>query len=88
MLNESDLFYDPEPPAGNEMRQLLLKHLKNLSSTCREILTLYGLGYSENKIGCILKLGDRTAVKNKKYYCKETLRKMILNNPLFKVIYG
>jgi DNA-directed RNA polymerase specialized sigma24 family protein len=88
MLNESELSGDPEPSTGNELQQLLAKHLKNLSSTCRKVLILYSQGYSENKIGSVLNLGDRNAVKNKKYYCKETLRNLIMNDPEFKEIHG
>jgi DNA-directed RNA polymerase specialized sigma24 family protein len=88
MLNESELSFDPEPSTGNELQQLLAKHFKNLSSSCRKVLILYSKRYSENKIGRMLNLGDRNAVKNKKFYCKEALRKMIVNDPSFKEING
>ncbi len=68
MLNESELSADPEPSTGNELQQFFAKHLKNFSSTCRKVLILYSQGYSENKIGNVLNLGDRNAIKNKKYY--------------------
>ena len=87
-IEESMLAIEPETGTRDEMKMLLSKHMNNLSSTCKEILTLYSEGYSEDKIGRILNLGDRNAVKNKKYYCKETLKSMIVNDPLFKEING
>ena len=87
-LEESRLPVEPETTTGDEMKQLLTKHMNNLSSTCKEILDLYSKGYSEDKIGRVLNLGDRNAVKNKKYKCKEKLRSMIKNDPAYKEING
>ena len=70
-----------------DIKMLLMKHLNKLSKICREILTLYSLGYSEKKIIKNLNLIDRNVVKNKKYYCKEKLRMMIISDPLFDDIY-
>jgi RNA polymerase sigma factor (sigma-70 family) len=78
----------PNEVADDSRLVLLLKHMKNLPSTCQEVLTLYAQGYSEEKISDIMKLGGAKAVKNRKYYCKEKLRNMIMNDPLFEEIYG
>lgn len=88
MLNEDEPYLALESSSGNELRQLLSKHLGNLSKACREILTLYSLGYSEKKIGTVLKIGDRNAIKNKKFNCKSKLRSLIENDPSYKEING
>ena len=72
-----------EPENVEIMSQLLSKYFEKLSSTCREILTLYSLNYTEEKISRILKLDGPKTANNKKLYCKDRLRKMIKKDPLF-----
>ncbi len=69
------------------MVSLLKKHMNLLSDSCREILTLYSLDYSEKKIGRILKLENIKKVKNRKYYCLDKLHKNIINDPLYNEIH-
>ena len=76
-----------ESDTNTDIKMLLVKHLNKLSKICREILTLYSLGYSEKRIIKSLNLNDRNVVKNKKYYCKEKLRMMMIGDPLFDEIY-
>jgi len=85
---EMELIDEQEGKSNDGLRLLLLKHLENLSSTCREILKLYSKGFNENKIASIMKLGDVKAVKNKKHRCKEKLQTAIEKDPLFDKIYG
>jgi DNA-directed RNA polymerase specialized sigma24 family protein len=72
----------------SEKIRLLLKHLNTMSPICKKILTLYAHGYSELKIAKTLNLANKIAVKNKKKYCREELRKIMTNDPLFNNIYG
>ena len=83
---------DEYPDAGSEKSgsrmYLLIKHLNLLSETCRDVLILFSLNYSEQKISKILNLGSVKAAKNKKYYCKEKLQRMIKSDPLYSEING
>jgi DNA-directed RNA polymerase specialized sigma24 family protein len=67
---------------------LLVYHMKNLSESCREILKLYSRGYSEEEISQSLNLNGPKNANNKKLYCKEKLRNMIQNDPLYKELNG
>ena len=80
---KKELFYYDEDNKEDNLIELLLKHLKNMSAVCQEVLNLYSLGHSEKKISTILNLDDPRVVKNKKYYCKEKLRSMVMNDPIF-----
>jgi DNA-directed RNA polymerase specialized sigma24 family protein len=86
MIEEADLYFDPEEHSNDELMRLLITNLKKLSAICQKILTLYAFGYSEQKIESLVKLGELKMVNNKKQKCKERLRKLIINDPLFKVI--
>ncbi len=72
---------------GAEMAMLLLRCLEKMSAICRELLTLYSLGYSESRIGEVMNINSRESVKNRKYKCKSKLRTLIINDPLFDEIY-
>jgi hypothetical protein len=67
---------------------LLHKHLKNLSAKCREILFLFAMNYTEQKISKALKLEGPKEVNNRKEYCKSKLKSMITDDPLYKEING
>jgi RNA polymerase sigma factor (sigma-70 family) len=84
---KKQMFYIDEENKEDNLIELLLKHLKNMSAVCQEVLNLYSLGHSEKKISNILNLDDPRAVKNKKYYCKLKLKTMIMNDPLFTEIH-
>jgi DNA-directed RNA polymerase specialized sigma24 family protein len=84
---KKQMFYYNEDNKEDHLIELLLKHLKNMSAVCQEVLNLYSLGHSEQKISNILNLDDSKAVKNKKYYCKVKLRSMVMNDPLFDEMY-
>ena len=79
-----------EPYAGTKeiMIFLVVKHLKNLSANCREILNLYSKNYTEQKISEVLNLEGPKTVNNHKQYCKSKLRSLIMNDPKFKEIHG
>lgn len=77
-----------EEESRSDIICLLVNHVKKLSVGCRQILILYSLGYSEDKISKTLNLGSKKAAKNKKYYCKEKLYNMMINDPQFEELYG
>jgi DNA-directed RNA polymerase specialized sigma24 family protein len=86
MLDGMDTYLYEETVTEDVNQRLFVRHLKRLSESCREVLTLYSLGYSEEEISEALSLGGVKVARNKKYCCKEKLRKMIINDPLFKEI--
>jgi DNA-directed RNA polymerase specialized sigma24 family protein len=88
LIDEFDQIQYLEAESSKGLIFLLVFHMKSLSSSCREILTLYSHGYSEEKISAALKLRGPKTVNNKKLYCKEKLRNMILNDPLYKELNG
>jgi len=83
-----DEFQNPESETNDDILHLLETHQNRLSATCQQILNLYYDGYSEDEICKILGFSDRKVVNNKKRYCKERLRLMIINDPLFNELNG
>jgi RNA polymerase sigma factor (sigma-70 family) len=86
VFDELDQDHNTWTEEFDESRILLLKHLKKLPATCREILTLYFLGYNEYEICRKLNMDNPRMIRNRKYYCKEKLRDMIMNDPAFDEI--
>ena len=86
-LDEFDFINDPDNGSHEKKLFLVSKHMKNLSESCREILNLYMLNHSEEEISNMLNMADPKAVNNKKNYCKDKLRKMVLNDPLLEEVY-
>ncbi|MDP1622320.1 MAG: sigma-70 family RNA polymerase sigma factor [Bacteroidales bacterium] len=64
-----------------EQNRLLYKNLMKMSPECRRILQLYCLKIPYKEIAAMMKLKDEVYVKTRKYYCKNLLRKKILNDP-------
>jgi DNA-directed RNA polymerase specialized sigma24 family protein len=85
-IEDIDPMYTPDFMAADGKMWLLLMHLKKLSTSCREILTLYSLGKSEDEISKKLNLRSTKVVNNKKNYCKELLKRSIKRDPLFDEI--
>ena len=85
---KGDKIDEPYTATKDVMIFLLLKHLKNLSPNCREILNLYLKNYTEKQISEVLNLEGPKSVNNHKEYCKAKLRSLIMNDPEFKEIHG
>jgi DNA-binding CsgD family transcriptional regulator len=83
-----DEFQAMETDTKTERDILLMQNLQYLSASCREVMALILLGCSEEKISETLNLGGARVAKNKKYYCKERLKDLILIDPLFEELYG
>jgi DNA-directed RNA polymerase specialized sigma24 family protein len=88
LMDCMDDFAAVESNINYEKALLLNRNMHFLSATCKEVLALYVNGYSEEKISEMLNLGSSKAAKNKKYYCKERLKDLILIDPLFEELYG
>ena len=87
MLTEIEKINEDDSELKDFKLMLLAKHMENLSSICREILSLYLKNFSEEKISNILNLEGPKAVNNRKFLCKEKLRELIESDPLFEDLY-
>jgi FixJ family two-component response regulator len=83
-LEIEDLTMNEKSKESTEKSRFIQKHLNNMSETCRKILSLYNKGFTDKQIAHILRIDKWISVKNKKYYCKERLMEMLLNDPEFK----
>ncbi|MEI7490468.1 MAG: sigma-70 family RNA polymerase sigma factor [Bacteroidota bacterium] len=64
-----------------EKFRLYKKHFASMPEFCRELLTHYIRKTSLDDIARIMNYKDVEYVKARKYYCKNLLRKKILNDP-------
>ena len=86
-LDEYDFINDQDKEPYEKKFFLVSKHMKNLSEGCRDILNLYMHNHSEEEISNMLNMAGPKAVNNKKNYCKDKLRKMVLSDPLLEEVY-
>jgi DNA-directed RNA polymerase specialized sigma24 family protein len=86
-LDEYDFINDQDKEPHEKKLFLVSKHMKNLSKGCRDILNLYIHNHSEEEISIRLNMAGPKAVNNKKNYCKDKLRKMVLSDPLLEEVY-
>ncbi|MCX6267033.1 MAG: RNA polymerase sigma factor [Bacteroidetes bacterium] len=76
LLDDQWLDYD-----SLEQQRLFYKNLMLLPNVCRRLLQLYCLKISCKEIARMLKFKSEDYVKTRKYYCKNLLRKKIMNDP-------
>ena len=88
MKENLDEYQNMESGPDHEKLKLLRSCHNKLSADCQKILRLYYDGYSEDEICTLLGYSDRRVVSNKKYYCKERLHNMIINDPKFEELNG
>jgi DNA-directed RNA polymerase specialized sigma24 family protein len=86
-LDEFEFYNDQDKGSDEVMLFLLSKHMENLSEGCREILNFYMHNHSEEEISIRLNMAGPKAVNNKKNYCKDKLRKLIIKDPLLEEVY-
>ena len=72
----------------DEKAALLHRQFENLPATCREVLKLHFEGYSEEMISEKLNLGGSRVAKNKKYYCRDKLLELMVNDPTYSELHG
>jgi RNA polymerase sigma factor (sigma-70 family) len=70
-----------------EMHRIFYKQLTSLPYDCRRLLQLYCLKIPYKEIAMLLKYKDEIYVKTRKYFCKNLLRKKIMNDPQYKLLY-
>jgi RNA polymerase sigma factor (sigma-70 family) len=64
-----------------EQQRLFYKNLMLMPDDCRRLLQLYCLKIPYKEIARLLKYKDEVYVKTRKYFCKNLLRRKIMNDP-------
>ncbi|MCX6305842.1 MAG: RNA polymerase sigma factor [Bacteroidetes bacterium] len=67
-----------------EKQRLFYKNLMQLPTDCNRLLQLYCLKISFREIARLMNYKDEVYVKTRKYYCKNLLRKKIMNDPEYQ----
>ena len=87
-INLPDIVCEPESGAGLDMLvyEIFEKHFNELSESCQKILRLHFNRASIEDIRSIMGYNNAHHVMDRKYRCKRSLIKRILNDPKFKEI--
>jgi hypothetical protein len=75
---------EPDPALQNHLADLFNKHFNQLSEDCRKILTMAFNDRSVEEIRSTMNYKDLHHAADRKYRCKKSLIKRIVNDPLFK----
>ncbi len=83
-----DVVCEPEPEKIDEsvLFDLVEKHMNDLSTDCQKILRLHFNRASIEQIAKIMGYKDKHHTMDRKYRCKQSLMKRLMNDPLFKEI--
>jgi len=73
-----------DPMLQNHLDHLFNKHFGDLSEDCQKILSMYFNNFSVEDIRTAMNYKDLHHTADRKYRCKKSLVKRILNDPLFK----
>ncbi len=73
-----------DPLLQNHLNQLFDKHFNDLSKDCQKILSMYFNNFSVEDIRAAMNYKDLHHAADRKYRCKKSLIKRIVNDPLFK----
>ncbi len=73
-----------DPLLQNHLEQLFNKHFEALSKDCQKILSMYFNNFSVEDIRSAMNYKDLHHAADRKYRCKKSLIKRIVNDPLFK----
>lgn len=80
--------HDPGPAVDpllqNHLSHLFNKHFGDLSEDCQKILSMYFNNFSVEDIRSAMNYKDLHHTADRKYRCKKSLVKRIVNDPLFK----
>ena len=80
--------HDPDaledPVLQNHLMELFHKHFSELSKDCQKILTMSFTHHSVEEIRDAMNYKDLHHAADRKYRCKKSLIKRIINDPLFK----
>ena len=88
-LKQQPLVVNDPGPADDPLLQKHLKHLfdkhfGDLSEDCQKILSMYFNNFSVEDIRAAMNYQDLHHTADRKYRCKKSLVKRIVNDPLFK----
>ena len=72
------------PLLQNHLTVLFNKHFGDLSEDCQKILSMYFNNFSVEDIRTAMNYKDLHHTADRKYRCKKSLIKRIVNDPLFK----
>jgi len=73
-----------DPLLQNHLTDLFNKHFGDLSEDCQKILSMYFNNFSVEDIRTAMNYKDLHHTADRKYRCKKSLIKRIVNDPLFK----
>ncbi len=73
-----------DPLLQNHLNELFNKHFNELSEDCQMILTMYFNNFTIEDIRVSMEYKDLHHAADRKYRCKKSLIKRIVNDPLFK----
>ncbi|MGW8316875.1 MAG: RNA polymerase sigma factor [Bacteroidales bacterium] len=75
---------EEDPLLQQHLTRIFLTHFRDLSPDCQKILSMYFNDYSLEEIRKALNYNNLHHTADRKYRCKKSLIKRILNDPLFK----
>jgi RNA polymerase sigma factor (sigma-70 family) len=82
------MVHDPgpaeDPLLQDQMRELFNKHFSELSPDCQKILSMFFNNFTAEDIRMAMNYKDVHHAADRKYRCKKSLIKRIVNDPLFK----
>ena len=73
-----------DPLLQNHLNHLFNKHFGDLSDDCQKILSMYFNNFSVEDIRTAMNYKNLHHTADRKYRCKKSLVKRIVNDPLFK----
>jgi len=73
-----------DPLLQNHLNELFNKHFNELSEDCQKILTMDSNNFTIEDIRASMAYKDLHHAADRKYRCKKSLIKRIVNDPLFK----
>ncbi|MEN8201612.1 MAG: sigma-70 family RNA polymerase sigma factor [Bacteroidota bacterium] len=73
-----------DPLLQNHLSELFNKHFGELSEDCQKILSMFFNNFSVEDIRSAMNYKDVHHAADRKYRCKKSLIKRIVNDPLFK----
>lgn len=83
-LTVNDPGPDEDPLLELHLDQIFRTHFRELSPDCQKILTMYFNDFSLEEIRKVMNYSNLHHTADRKYRCKKSLIKRILNDPLFK----
>jgi len=82
------MVHDPgpadDPLLQNHLKVLFDKHFNELSEDCQKILSMFFNNFNVEEIRTAMNYKDLHHAADRKYRCKKSLIKRIVNDPLFK----